>query len=272
MYLDIIKKYNIKPKKSLGQNFLINEDILNSISSLVDIENKDIIEVWPWYWALSEKILLRKPKSLSLVELDLEMINILLKRKDNWDFYTKWIDLQIFNIDVLKFETNINNYILMANIPYYISSPILRHFLYNITRKPSLMIILLQKDFGDKILGRFKNKSSVLSLFVDKKAYSKEVLFVWKQNFLPSPKVESSVLIFEPHNKFNNIDDDLFLKFIKFWFKESRKKLIKNLSSSWLDREKLVLIFKKLNLDDNIRAEDLNIEKWCDLTEELAYI
>lgn len=214
---------------------------------------KNIVEVWPWYWALTEKILEKKPKSLTLVELDQDMINILNERIKSWELKIQngevknkislstegFIPLdnsnfQIKNIDILKYTPDFEDYIVIANIPYYITSPILRRFLYDIEDTPEKMLILMQKDVGDKILqwqlwDDEKVKSSVLSLFVSKKCNVEEVLFVWKENFEPSPKVESSVLLFEAHNLYKEVDDNVFLDIIKKWFSSPRKKLVKNL-------------------------------------------
>lgn len=268
MTLQIIKKYKIKAKKSLWQNFLINDEILKKISEVLEIENKNIIEVGPWYWALTERILEKRPKNLTLVELDREMIEILDKRKENGDFQN--IDkLFIKNIDVLKFFPDFEEYFVIANIPYYITSPILRHFLFDVENKPEKMLILMQKDVWDKIIlwqdYTKKQKSSVLSLFVAKKAIAKEVIFVWKQNFSPSPKIESSVLLFERIDDFDYLEDEIFLEFIKKAFVEPRKKLINNLQKAWYEKSKILDIFSLKNIDENIRWEDLNIRQWCDL-------
>jgi 16S rRNA A1518/A1519 N6-dimethyltransferase RsmA/KsgA/DIM1 with predicted DNA glycosylase/AP lyase activity len=108
-------------------------------------------------------------------------------------------------------------------------------------------------------------KSSVLSLFVQKKCYVKEVLFVWKENFIPKPKIESSVLLFELHNLYNDVDDETFMNFIKKWFQEPRKKLLKNLVNAWYSKEKVLKTFKILWIDENIRGEDLDVKMWCKL-------
>ncbi len=270
---EIIKKYRIKAKKSLWQNFLVSGIILKEISEILEIKEKNIIEVWPWFWALTEKILEKNPKSLTLVELDKDMIEILKNRiKNNEINISKTNKFEIKNIDILKFfpEKKIE-YFVIANIPYYITSPILRHFLYEIENIPKKMLILMQKDVGDKILNIFKEKpkSSVLSLFIAKKAYVSEKLFVSKNNFIPAPKVESSVLLFETHKNYENIDDESFLKFIKIWFSSNRKKLIKNLVLWWFKKEILQKIFSDLNISENSRAENLNIEKWCKLSQKL---
>jgi len=275
---NLLKKYKIKAKKSLGQNFLVNEKIVEEISNQLDVSDKNIIEVWPGYWALTEKLLEKNPKSLRLVELDNDMIDILNDRIQNNDLNIWDIDFEIKNIDVLKYSPEFKEYFVIANIPYYITSPILKHFLYDVENKPEKMLILMQKDVGDKIIKwqlkeeditkKNKNKTSVLSLFIAKKAFVREVLFVWKQNFIPAPKVESSVLLFERHNLYDDIDDKEFLDFIKKWFSEPRKKLVKNLLKNWLNKEKLLKTFEVLNLWENTRAEELTLEKWIEFINE----
>ncbi len=273
MTLDLIKQYKIKAKKSLWQNFLVNEEILEGISSSVDIEWKNIVEVWPWYGALTEKILGRKPSSLTLVELDNDMIRILESRVWKWELKVDDVDFEIENIDVLKYSPGFRSYEVIANIPYYITSPILRYFLYDVENVPENMLILMQKDVGDKILlwqdDSSKIRSSVISLFVAKKCKVKEVLFVWKENFVPAPKVESSVLLFETHDLYRDIDDELFLDTIKKWFSSPRKKLLKNLISGGFEKQRVLDVFEKLWLWDNVRAEDLWVGEWCELVNNL---
>ena len=308
MYLEILKKYKIKPKKSLGQNFLINEEILSKISSFLDIKWKKIIEIWPWYWTLTEKLLKNNPKELILIEIDKNMVNILEKRIKNWDFYTKWIDIKIINEDVLKYKENTppsqsfsqsplpnppskpspqpspkgrgsrterveqkgdnQEYFVIANIPYNITSPILRHFMYKIDNTPNCMIILMQKDVWDKILWYKKNKSSFLSLFINKKYNVEKILDVSKNDFFPVPKVDSSVLFFKKHNLYSDIDDDKFFKILKMWFFFKRKKLLTNFINWWIEKYKILNIFKKLNIDENIRWDSLDIDIWCRIVKE----
>ncbi len=265
MTLEILKKYHIKAKKSLGQNFLVNENIVDWISNIIEVKAKNIIEVWPWYWALTEKLIDKKPKSLNLVELDRDMIDILNKRIISWDFNLEGIDFKINNLDILKYVPENKIYSVIANIPYYITSPILRHFLYDVENKPESMVILMQKDVWDKILWKWKEKTSVLSLFVSKKCFVSDEIFVWKENFIPAPKIESSVLLFKSHELYNDIDDSKFLEFIKKAFREPRKKLSKNLSNSGYDKELIIQVFSKYSIQDNTRGEDLDITIWCKL-------
>lgn len=269
MNLEILKKYKIKAKKALWQNFLVNDNIVEEIADIVEVEWNNIVEVWPGYWALTEKLLLRKPKSLNLVELDTDMIEVLNSRLENLDFDLENIDFKINNIDVLKYEPNFKYYSVIANIPYYITSPILRHFLYEVENKPENMVILMQKDVWDKILWKWKNKSSVLSLFIEKKTNPYEVLLVSKQNFIPAPKVESSVLLFEKHDLYKNIDDEKFLDIIKKWFREPRKMLIKNLINSWFEKDYIMQLFESLWIENKTRAEDLDVWTWCEIVKKI---
>lgn len=269
MSYEIIKRYSILAKKSLWQNFLINQEILEEIVSIVDIHGKNIIEVWPGYGALTEKILGKKPQSLHLVELDKDMISILKERKNLWEFYLQDTDFCIYHEDILKFIPRFEKYSVIANIPYYITSPILHHFLYNLDYIPESLLILMQKDVAEKILGGKKNKTSVIRLALEKKCHITEKMFVPKENFYPVPKVESSVLFFETHTNFSHIDDEEFLELIKKWFSEPRKKLIKNLVKWWYESEKIFSFYQKNNFDENLRGEDMSLETWCQLCDIL---
>lgn len=269
MSLEILKKYKIKAKKALGQNFLINDRVINEIASLVEVEWKNIIEVGPWYWALTEKLVNLKPKSLNLVELDQDMIDILEDRISNLDFDLSNIDFKINRRDILKYEPESNDYSVIANIPYYITSPILRHFLYDVEKKPESMVILMQKEVAEKIMLNFKNKSSVLSLFIEKKSDVSYEIDVPKDLFVPAPKVDSAVLLFKYNNKFEDIDDEKFFKIIKLWFAASRKMLSKNFTNAWYDKDYIIQLFKDLWIENSVRWEDLNIRTWCELIRKI---
>lgn len=265
MSLETIKKYHIWAKKSLWQNFLVDEKKVQEIADTLSISWKNIIEVGPWYGALTERLLIQEPQWLHLVELDTDMISVLNERKSLWELMLWNVDFQIFHQDVLQFVPGFQNYSVVANIPYYITSPILRHFLYDIENLPQEMLILMQQDVGDKILGKWKNKSSVLSLMIEKKCRVEEKILVPKECFFPQPKIESSVLYFQTHHDFDEIDDANFLAFIKKWFLAPRKKLIKNLTFGGYDRNKIEQFFQENNFSENIRGEDMNISEWIQL-------
>ncbi len=269
MSQEILKRFKVRAKKALGQNFLQDDFILEEIANTIEVRWNNIVEVWPGYWALTEKILLQEPKNLDLVELDTDMVAILNKRIETNDFQIGQTKMEIKHIDILKYMPDFTKYDVIANIPYYITSPILRHFLYETGIKPSYMIILMQDDVGQKILWKGKNKSSVLSLFIEKKCFVSEIIKVPKECFVPAPKIESSVLMFESHDNYNHINDEEFLKLIKIGFAEPRKKLSKNLIKGGFSKEIVTQVFEKLELWENTRWEDLDIVLWIALNKAI---
>ncbi len=269
MSLEILKKYKIKAKKGLWQNFLINERVIKEIVWLTEIEGKNIIEVWPGYGALTEKLIELNPKSLNLVELDNDMIEILNDRIENKDFNIENIDFKINKKDILKYTPENKEYSVIANIPYYITSPILRHFLYNVENKPESMVILMQKEVAEKIMLNFKNKSSVLSLFIEKKSDVSYEIDVTKDFFIPSPKIDSAVLLFKYNPKFEDVDDVKFFKIIKIWFAATRKMLVKNFTNAGYDKDYIIQLFSELWIKKTVRWEDLDILMWCELVKKI---
>ena len=267
---------SIKAKKSLGQNFLIDENILHRIADFFDINWKNVLEVWPGYWALTEYLLEKKPKLLHLVELDKDMVHILEWRVEKKELKVEWIDFQIFHQDVLKFKPSFGNYFVIANIPYYITSPILTHFLYALSNSPQKMLIMMQREVGERILeGKLENekwkskraKKSVLSLMLAKKCRVEKVVDVPRTAFHPVPKVDSIVLAFEKHHLFQETSDELFLDFIKICFSQPRKKLLNNLISGSYEKEQVLSVLKKLWIDEGTRGEELSVEVVIDLME-----
>ena len=143
----------IQAKKSLGQNFLIDENALTDIANGLEITGKHIIEVGPGYGALTDYIIDRSPLTLDLVELDPDMIKI-LEKKYNTTIIT------IHHADVLRFIPPYQQYSVIANIPYYITSPILFHFLYDLENQPDEMIIMMQEEVGKKDSGMKSQKTT----------------------------------------------------------------------------------------------------------------
>lgn len=264
--LEIINKYNIKAKKSLWQNFLINKNILDNIWNITKISGENIVEVWPGFWVLTEIILQKTPSSLCIVELDTFMIDVINRRIKNDEINIKDVDFSIINSDILKYTPNYNDYKIIANIPYYITSPILKRFLYDVKNPPKEMIILMQKEVWDRIIDK---KSSVLSLFINKKTNVSSQIFVPKNCFYPAPKIDSSLLHFVYDEKYSEIDDNVFLDFIKKCFSNPRKKLLNNLLAFDYEKNKIIKIFQELNLSENSRAEDLNLDMIISLIKKI---
>ena len=196
---EILKRYQIEPKKALGQNFLVNSEVLENIASHLDIAGKHVIEVGPGYGALTEHLISHNPASLTLVEFDPKMISTLedRRKRDELKFDGEF---ELFHKDVLEFSP-IRESIVIANIPYYITSPILTRFLYEVEHTPSDMIILMQKEVADKITIGKGHQNSYLSLTLEYACDHIEKLFeVTADNFVPPPKVDSAVVYFRLGN------------------------------------------------------------------------
>ena len=173
--------------------------------------------------------------------------------------------INIHNTDVLRFTPAYSEYSVIANIPYYITSPILYKFLYEARNKPSEMIILMQKEVGDRIVSK---KSSVLSLFVQKKGKVSQKIFVKKHCFSTAQKIDSSVLFFELHSLYSQADDLKFMAFIKAAFSNPRKKMINNLAQWGYYKEQNYKKLIELGFNDNTRAEELSITDYMYMLTE----
>lgn len=268
----------IQAKKYLGQNFLKNKKILEMIVWTESLENISVVEVWPGPGDLTEEILKRKPKNLTLIELDADMIPLLLERFDQETITIYQNDVLQINIvsdplvtatnkmTVIKDVTTLHSpsYIVYGNIPYYITSPILHHFLYEVQLRPTVAVFTMQKEVADRILAR-DNQHSVLSLACQLVARIEKVCDISPHNFTPVPKVWSTCLKFitnwvdQPRAK-----EVLWL--IKKWFSQKRKKLLTNLSQNGYQKLLIEHSFHEMNISNNIRAEELSLEQWLELS------
>ncbi len=251
-------------KKSLGQNFLIDKNIINKIINLTDIKNKNIIEIGPGLGAITYEILKKKPKSLILIEKDDK-----LYEKLKVEFLNNK-SIELFNQDILKFnlEKKIKpNSIIFGNLPYNISSQILVKILRFNKWPPNFtdIIFMFQKELGNKIIGNFKsNNYGRLSILTN---YRLEILnkFLISNNcFFPKPKISSIILHFKPKKKFNKIKNLKNLeKVTNILFSNKRKMINKN----------IMKLFNKKNLEKisflnlNLRPEELRPEIYYKITE-----
>lgn len=268
--------YQISAKKKLGQNFLTDENKLQIIAQAYPLAGQNVIEVWPGYGALTEYILQEHPTSLDLVELDQDMITILEDRLDPASAYplmTEWSTVQILHKDVLKLEQIPEKSIIVANIPYYITSPILTHFLMHLHSHVDAMVIMMQREVAEKILAK-KWKHSYLSISCH--LFCSEISLVTNvpaSSFVPAPKVDSSVLLFTTAGLNNEelIYKQKILQLASHGFREPRKKLVSNLAKyGSYDKWDIISLFEKLDLSENLRAEDLSTENWNNLYRELT--
>lgn len=252
----------IKAKKSLGQNFLIDHDALSDISSAITITGHRILEVGPWYGALTDYIIEKSPLSLDLIELDPDMIAIL-----EWKYSASQVTLH--HRDILQYIPIYTDYSVIANIPYYITSPILFYFLYTLSNPPDTMVIMMQKEVGEKILEWRKEKKphhSFLSLCMEQASTDIEIVrYVAKTSFEPAPKVDSIVLKFVLHKERNSNQEQALIHFWKVAFAHPRKTLLSNLKWS---NYNIASALHELGYDERVRAEAIKKEDWVFLLQQ----
>ena len=254
---EIIKEYNIKPKKKLGQNFLHDKNIISLIINNVNVKDEDIIEIGPGPGILTENILKNKARSLLVIEKD-DSFEVNLKKIKN-----KYKDNFIYLIhDVIDFDFNKltkKEYKIVSNLPYNISVPfILKMIKIRKVISWKNMILMVQKEVAERITANIGTKNyGRLSIMVNLNNDVKKLLNVKPSSFIPKPKVDSTVIKISPKNKNLNINEEVFEKIVKICFSQRRKKIKNNLDQLNTNTS---LLLELSNIDPDIRAENINIE------------
>lgn len=246
----------------LGQHFLNNSDIVDKIITASQIQPTDtVIEIGPGEGVLTEKIC-PKARQVIAIELDNKLGDILHAK------FSQQANLEIIFDDILKVnlpqllaDRNIQNYKIIANIPYYITSKIIRLFLET-AHQPSELIIMIQKEVAQRIVAPV-GKMSLLSTSVQYYAQAEILFDVTKENFNPPPKVDSSVIKISNIRKNNPTEDKSFFRAVKAGFCARRKTLANNLSNSFhLDKKEIEKTLIEAGFSPNTRAQELSIEDW----------
>lgn len=263
-------------KKKYGQNFLQDENVLNNI---IDCSNltKDVavIEIGPGLGALTKK-LCEAAGFVLAYEIDTDLIPILTNNLSEYNNY------EIVNNDILKVDINddINTkltkykYIyLVANLPYYITTPIILGLLSK-TLKITKYVIMVQLEVAQRICGKPKTKDyNALSIVIGYKAKAKKEFNVSKNAFYPVPKVDSAVISINLYDKplYDIKDEELFLKLIRLAFNQRRKTLLNNLINKY-DRSLIIQCFNELRFKEDIRAEELSILDFVNLSNCITHL
>lgn len=274
----ILSKYNLKANKSLGQNFLINKDVLETIVNSAQIgENDLVIEIGPGLGTLTE-FLLEKAKKVLCIELDKNMVNVLNDR------FVLYKNLEIINEDVLKIDlksiiqnekknNNIENVKIVANLPYYITTPIVMKLLEEKLDIESITI-MIQKEVADRLIEEPGGKNcGAITYAINYYSEPEGIMEVDKSSFIPEPEVTSKVLKLKIRNipKVKVNDSEKMFKIIKCAFLQRRKTLLNALTINNVieNKEKAIEIFSKLNIDTNVRGEKLTLEDYAKLSDEI---
>ena len=254
----------IKAKKSLGQNFLIDREVLEKIVSITDIANKEVLEIGPGSGNLTTYILKQKPKKLYVVEKD-DDLAILLKEK----FDT---EIEIINDDILRVsEDKISDQKLsvFGNLPYNISTEILSRWILNVGSNFwfESLVLMFQKEVADRIISEFNNsKYGRLSILSSWKLNVKKIIDIKPQSFSPRPKIDSSLLFFTPKKNFFKLKDPKNLeKITRIFFSQRRKMLKKPFNQVFANGKKIA---EKFGIDLNLRPQNLKPETYFKLVKE----
>ena len=255
----------IKAKKSLGQNFLIDHNILKKITELTSLENKFILEVGPGTGNLTSYILKKKPKKFIVIEKDKNLASNLAH-----NFKEK---IEIVNKDILEVDEkkiNIEKLIVFGNLPYNISTEILCKWVLNLDNNNfwfTCLILMFQKEVADRIISDFNtSKYGRLSIISNWKLDVEKICDIKPNSFLPKPKVDSSLLLFKPKKNFCEINNPKNLEKITRVFFNQRRKMIKKPFNQLFNGD--LEIIQKLKIDLSLRPQNLNFDTYYKLAKE----
>ena len=273
----ILNKYGVRADKGLGQNFLINEEAVENIVESSNINDEDlVIEIGPGLGTLTSRLLEKAGKVIA-VELDSRMIEIL---EDRFKLYSNF---ELINDDILKVDLrdiikrNVINKIkqvkIVANLPYYITTPIIMKLLeenldiYSIT-------VMIQKEVADRLVAIPGNKNAgAITYSVYYYAEAKKVMDVYKDSFMPEPNVNSEViqLKIRKNSPVQEKDKKLLFKIIKYAFMQRRKTLVNALENSGIfkNKEEIINILKKLSINEKVRGEALSLEQFSQISNSV---
>ena len=256
---------SLKPKKKLGQNFIIDQNMIKKIVDCVSInQENEILEIGAGTGNLTDFLIKKKPKKIYLVEKDKNLTQIL---RDKFGEKTK-----VFNEDILKFsKSNLltNNSIIFGNLPYNISSQILTKFIYHSEiYKFKMLVFMFQKELADRIIAQTNSADyGRLSIISRWKFNIKKAFDINPNCFFPKPKIKSTLLIFTHKNKIFRFNNPQTLeKVTRVFFNQRRKKIKKQFNSLFY---KNLEISNKLNIDLNLRPQNLTPEHYFNLAQEL---
>lgn len=269
---EILKKFNFSFSKSLGQNFLIDGNIVKNIVEKSGITKDDIVlEIGPGFGTLTEELALNAKKVIS-VEKDHRLMEVLDYTLQNYD------NVKIINEDFLKTdlekifmeEAKGQKLKVVANLPYYITTPILERIIEN-KKYFSTISVMVQEEVARRVVASPNNKDyGSLTLYLKYNCNSEILIKVPRTVFMPSPNVDSAILYLELVDRDFDVDEDYLFKFIRSGFTKRRKNIMNSLSTGFVDvsKDQLKEILSSLELSGNLRAENLSLEDYINITKK----
>ena len=254
----------IRPKKSLGQNFLIDHNVLKTIVECIDVCNKTVLEIGPGTGNLTNYILEKNPKKVFVIEKDNELAEKLKLKYSNL--------INVINNDVLNVDENSlfdEKVIVFGNLPYNISTEILSKWITNIGNEFwfEALVLMFQKEVADRIVANFNTSNyGRLSVLANWKLKINKIIDIKPSSFKPKPKIDSSLLFFTPKKNFYKIKDSKNLEKITRIFFNNRRKMIKKPYNQIFNGD--LRFLEKLKINLNLRPQNLSCETYYKLTEE----
>ena len=255
-----------KPKKSLGQNFLIDQNIINKIVKIGNIDkNKSVMEIGPGYGNLTQSLLLMMPKKIVAYEKDKNLTSFLKKKFENNK------NIEIFNKDILQLITNRfdNNLIVFGNLPYNISTKILTKWIISTNKNYwyKSLVLMFQKEVANRIIAKSNSADyGRLSIISNWKLKIEKIMDISSSCFYPKPKVESTLLKFTPKTKYFPLNNSKNLEMVtRIFFSQRRKKIKNSFKKIFKDYR---TISEKLDIDLNLRPQNISSETYYKITKE----
>ena len=262
---NLLKKYGAQPSKGLGQNFLIDKAVIKKIIKEARLQFKDIVlEIGPGIGTLTQEIA-KKAKLVIAVEKDSKMVKILKETLKDFQ------NIEIVKADILKikptpYTLNAKPYKVVANLPFYLSAPVIRKFL-EAKFPPELMLLVVQKEVAQRICAKPPDMN-LLAASVQFYAKPEIISYISKKSFWPMPEVNGAILQITPTYTDKKTDSRKFFRIVKAGFSQPRKQLANNLTKKLeLDKERIKSWLLKNNIQPNRRAETLFIKDWINLTK-----
>ena len=254
-----------RAKKSLGQNFLIDKSIIDKIVNLKDIKNKTILEVGPGTGNLTSALIKKNPKKFYVIEKDNALVALLKKEYSD--------QIEVINSDILNYNENKiskEKLIVFGNLPYNISTEILCKWILNLDNKDtwfSYLILMFQKEVAERIISSHNSSNyGRLSILANWRLDIEKIVDIKPSSFSPRPKIDSTLLMFSPKKEFFPLNNPYNLEVITRIFFSHRRKMLKKPYNQIFSNN--VELLDKLNIDLNLRPQNLNFETYYELTKE----